>query len=476
MPYKWKALLTVALGSALSTLDASIITLAFPELTRVFNTDLATVMWVTVAYILVSSSLMLIFGKLSDFIGRKKIYAIGIGIFTVAMAACSLAGSVEQIIFFRVLQALGASMAIGCGTAIITEAFPGEDRGKGLGLLGVAVSFGFILGPVTGGFLLDWLDWRAIFYMGIPLGVLSFALAMLWLRKDVRREGKINLDILGTVASFCGLFSMLLGMGQIKARGMTSAVVIMLVVAGLLILSLLPLIERHAKEPIIDFTLLRNHTFTYAITGLFIFFLSMPVYTVIMPFYLLDGLGLSATSSGLLLSVIPITTMIASPISGALSDRFGPRWPSTLGAGAVASAFLCMLWFDLSTQRWIIASVLVLLGIGSGVFQPPNNSSIMGAVEQKRFGSVSALIGTSRQVALTIGMALTGSVFSTRQIAYQDLYLLKGLGKIEAFRHSIPPAFRDLILISLFLTLTVVILSFWSTKNESKHIRYLEDE
>jgi EmrB/QacA subfamily drug resistance transporter len=464
LPYQWKALLTVALGAAMTTLDASIITIAFPELTRTFHTDLTTVMWVTVAYILVSSSLMLLFGKLSDAVGRKRVYTAGFGIFTAAMAACGLAQSVEQLIVFRVVQGVGAAMAIGCSTAIVTEAFPGNMMGKGLGILGVAVSAGFIIGPVAGGFLLEFLDWRAIFYTRVPLSVLALILAIVLLRKDTIQAEKIKLDLLGAAASFAGLCCFLFGMGQIKTHGLKSPEVLLLAGAGLLLLGLLPLIERRAENPIIDFGLFRNRDFTYAMAGFLVFFLTMPVYIALLPFYLMEGIGLSATDSGLLLAVIPLTTMVASPVSGALSDRFGPRWPATLGASAVAAAFFLMSRFSLQTEIWLIASVLVLLGIGAGVFQPPNNSTIMGAVEPKCHGSASAMIATNRQVAMSIGLALVGVVFPARQIAYQDLFRHQGLDTAQALRHAIPPAFGELILVSLLPALAVVGFAMLSPK------------
>ncbi|MFA5182999.1 MAG: MFS transporter [Syntrophales bacterium] len=467
MPYQWKALLIVSLGAAMTTLDASIITIAFPELTRVFHTDLTTIMWITVAYILVSSSLMLLFGKLSDFVGRKKIYTVGFGIFTLAMVACSLAQSVEQLIVFRVIQGVGAAMAIGCSTAIVTEAFPGSRMGKGLGLLGVAVSAGFIIGPVAGGFLLEYLDWRAIFYARIPLSLLAFILAIILLKEDMIQSGKIKLDLLGAVTSFAGLLCFLFGMGQIKAYGLKSAVVITLTGTGLLMLCLLPLIERRAKNPIIDFGLFKNRDFTYAMAGFFLFFLTMPVYIVLIPFYLMDAIKLSAADVGLLLSVIPVTTMIASPISGALSDRFGPRWPSTLGAGAVAVAFFCMFRFNLQTEIWMIVLVLTLLGIGSGVFQPPNNSTIMNAVDPKYHGSASAMLATNRQVAMSIGLTLTGLIFSTRQIAYYKLFRQEGVAANIAFNQAIPAAFGEMVLLSFFLTLIVLGFSLLSPKKGS---------
>ena len=339
--------------------------------------------------------------------------------------------------------------------------------GKGLGLLGVAVSAGFIAGPVAGGFLLDYLDWRAIFYARVPLSILAFILAIVLLKKDTIRAGKIKLDLLGAVASCAGLFCFLFGIGQIKAYGLKSPVVVMLAGAGLLMLCLLPFIERRAQNPIIDFGLFENRDFTYAMAGFFVFFLTMPVYILLLPFYLMEAIKLTASDSGLLLSVLPVTTMIASPISGALSDRFGPRWPSALGAGAVAVAFFCMFQFNLQTEIRTIVLVLALLGIGSGVFQPPNNSTIMGAVDPKYHGSASAMIATNRQVAMSIGLALTGIIFSDRQIACYNLLRQEGVAANVAFNQAIPSAFGEIVFASFFLTLIVLGFSLLSPKRQN---------
>ncbi|HWR40841.1 MAG TPA: MFS transporter [Patescibacteria group bacterium] len=457
--YPWQVLFTVSMGTAMTTLDASIITIAFPELIRAFQADLPAVMWVTLAYVLVSSSLMLLFGKLSDFVGRKRIYTAGFGIFTLAMAACSLAQCLEQLILFRVLQGVGAAMVIGCSTAIVTAAFPGNKMGKGLGLLGVAVSAGFITGPVAGGFLLEYFDWRAIFYTRVPLSLLALVLSVVLLRKDTVQTGKINLDLWGAMASFAGLFCFLLGMGKIKMYGLKSPEVLLLAGTGMVLLCLLPLIERRAQNPIIDFALFQRKDFTCAMAGSFVFFLTMPVYLVILPFYFIEGIRLSAADSGLLLSVIPLTTMLASPVGGALTDRFGPRWPATLGAGAVVAALFGLSRFNLQTELGTIIGVLALLGLASGIFQPPNNSAIMSAVPLPCHGAASAMLATNRQVAMSIGLALTGVVFSTRQMAYRDFFLQAGFDASQAFRQSIPQALEELMLVSFFLALTMLLFS-----------------
>jgi predicted MFS family arabinose efflux permease len=244
-------------------------------------------------------------------------------------------------------------------------------------------------------------------------------------------------------------------------------VVVILVSAGLAMLCLFLFIESRAKDPLVGLGLFRNRGFTCAMAALFFFFLAMPLHIMIIPFYLMDCIKLSPVETGLLLSVIPAGTMIASPISGFFSDRFGPRWPSMLGAGAIAASVLCMLSFDLQTGIWAIISVLALLGIGTGIFQPPNNSSIMGAVEQEHFGAVSALIGASRQVAISIGMAQTGAVFSVRQSAYLDLLQFGGLEASQLLRHSIPLALKDVILMTFLMTLAVLVLSSMTPKTRA---------
>ena len=452
----------------MGTMDASITAIAFPELTRVFHTDLATVMWVAVAYILVSSSSMLIFGKISDFMGRTRIYTAGTAIFTLGMVACALAQTVEQIIIFRIVQALGAAMSIACAVAIVTEAFPVNETGKGLGMLSMSVSAGLILGPVIGGFLLEWLDWRSLFYMRAPIGICSFLMAIALLKKDVGRSGKIKLDIVGTLTSSAGLFCLIFGMAQIKNHGLKAPIVLLFVGSGLVILFLFILAERRATDPIVDPALFKNRTFSYAMASLLLFFLAITPYTLIMPFYLMESINLSPLESGMLLAVVSMVTIVISPLSGTLSDRFGPVWPSVFGAGATAAAFFCMLGFDLRTDIATIIPVLILLGLGVGAFQPPNNSTIMGAAEHGKLGSASALIATERHVGISLGMAMAGTIFSVRQTMYQSALRLEGWNDAQALRRAIPPAYREVLLISVFLALGAMAFALLSARKKTK--------
>ncbi|MDD4998279.1 MAG: MFS transporter, partial [Syntrophales bacterium] len=288
----------------------------------------------------------------------------------------------------------------------------------------------------------------AIFYLRIPFGILAALIAFLLLRQDPVRPGRIRLDLWGTITSFAGLLLLLLGMGQVKGRGLMSAVVIGLVAAGLLLLVLFLIIEKRAEEPILSFELFRNRAFTFSLSGLFLYFMTVPpVYALIMPFYFMESIHMPPRTAGLVLSVIPAVNMIASPVSGFLSDRFGPKRLSSLGAAMMTAAFCLMFRFGPHTGIGEVVPVLILLGAGMGIFLPPNSSAIMGGVDKERLGSASALIGTSRQVACAIGMTVMGAVFSAGREASDRL------------REATVSAFLDVALVTAFLMAAVLILS-----------------
>jgi len=458
--YKWKAMATVAMGTLMTSVDFSITNIAFPTLTRTFNKELTTVMWVTVAYILVSCSSTLILGKIGDLIGRKRIYTLGMAVFTLGLTACSLSQGIGHLILFRSFQALGAAMVISCGAAIVTEAFPPREIGKGLGFLGMFTSIGFIIGPVLGGYLLDWFNWRSIFYIRTPLGVLALVMGLALLRKDRKAGISFRMDLLGTLTSWAGLFCLVFGIGQLRNLGPRSPLTYLLMGAGLVFLVLFTLVERRAEDPILDMSLFGNRIFSSASAALFLSFVAIPPFLLLIPFYLIESMGLTPSETGLLLAIHSLSTIAAGPLSGSLSDRFGAARFAAAGAAATMLAFLLMLTFDLGTSTGRIVAVLVLLGVGFGVFQPPNSSTIMGAVARDHLGTASALIATLRQVGISLGMALAGTLYSARLSTHLVELGRKGIEQ-DATR-AIPFAFHDVLLISIVTGLAVVIFSLFT--------------
>ena len=465
--YKWKALLTVALGTMMATMDASITNIAFPVLTKVFQADLTTVMWVTVAFVLVSTSSMLIIGKIGDLMGRKRIYALGMGIFTLGLVVCSLAHTIGQLIFFRTLQAVGAAMTISTSTAIVTEAFPRNEVGRGIGFLGMSVSVGFILGPILGGFLLDWLDWRSIFYVRAPVSLMGFFLALFLLKMDQVRGGGIKLDLLGTLTSSAGIFLFVFGVSQIRQHGLSSSRVHLILGLGMIFLILFILVERQARDPIVDLGLFKNQVFSSAMWALFLTFVAAPPYILIMPFYLIQGRLMNPAQAGMLMAVTSMVTMVIGPLSGTLSDRHGPFRFSAIGAGAIGAAYGLMFAFDVQTPLTFLIPVLLLLGIGIGSFHPSNNSIVMGAVARDRLGTASALIATLRQVGIAAGMAVTGTFFSARLIVHKSMLHQEGLSAASVESLSIPQAFHDALILAICLQCIVFVLCFVRGKKAS---------
>ena len=191
IPYKWLALLIVSIGTFMVTLDLSIVNISFPRLTQVFETEPSVVLWVSVAYLLASVSLMLTFGRIGDVFGKKRIYILGFALFTLGLVLCSVSQSISQLIMARIVQAVGSAMTVALSAAIVTAAFPKEERGKALGILGGVVSSGLLSGPVLGGLLLDALDWKAIFYTRVPVGIIG--LVMAWLLLKEQRESETDL-------------------------------------------------------------------------------------------------------------------------------------------------------------------------------------------------------------------------------------------------------------------------------------------
>lgn len=463
--YKWKALLIVALGSVMGTMDFGIANISFPVLTRVFKTDITTVMWVTLAYSLINICLMLFMGKISDIIGRKKIYVTGLAIFTIGMLLCSLSRGIGQLILYRSVQAIGSAMIIACGPAIIAEAFPPKELGKGLGIIQASVSFGFIIGPVLGGLLLSWLDWRSIFYIRVPVSLFVVLFSLLLLKGDSSAKGRIQFDYRGTIASSAGLFFLIFGVSQISQAGLGSPSVYIPVILGIAILGTFVFIETRAEDPIVDLTLFKIRIFSYSSLSLFFTFMAIPAYFLLMPFYLMEGLGLSPSNAGFLMAVTAVISAIISPFSGALSDKFGSVWFSLTGAVLTLAAYIFIHSFDLDTTVLTIVPVLVLLGISTGTFQTANNSTLMGAVPKNRLGTAAALIATKRNVGMSLGMAIAGTVYSSRKAFYLESFASQGMDHSQSSTLSVALAFQNTIFISLICLALVIIFSFLSGCN-----------
>ncbi|HEY41879.1 MAG TPA: MFS transporter [Dehalococcoidia bacterium] len=457
--YKWLALLTVSIGTFMATLDASIVNISLPRLSEVFDTEPSVVLWVTVAYLLVSVGLVLTVGKLGDLFGRKRVYIIGLTVFTAGLALCWISQSIVQLILSRVLQAVGASMTGALSNAIVTDVFPDQERGKALGILGAVVSAGLLSGPVLGGFLLDALDWRSIFYIRVPVGIIGVIMALLLLREQKETSTVLKFDWSGSGTLFGGLSCLLLFFNLGGRLGFTSVPALALCAGTVVLLVLFILIERKTPQPILNLELFKNRVFASGIISMGIMFLAISANTFLAPFYLIEGIGRSAAQAGLLFAVTSSTTLIVGPISGWLSDKTGTRILCTAGMTFIALALFLLSRLGTDSTTLDVLFRFVILGFGLGMFSSPNNSSIMGSVPRENLSTGSAMIATIRQVGMSSGMAIAGAIFTTRQLVYSTRLAGEFMpDMVETL--SLINAFQDSILIASIVC-SVAIIASW---------------
>ncbi|MFC1985460.1 DHA2 family efflux MFS transporter permease subunit [Chloroflexota bacterium] len=457
--YKWAAVSVVAVGAFISTLDVGVIRIALPHLGHVFQAAPDTVVWVWLIKFFIGTSLMLTLGRAGDAFGRKKLFILGLLISSLGLGLCSLAQGLLQLVIFRLVQAIGDAMTIAIGNAIITTSFPSEERGKVLGIIVAVAGVGALSGPALGGFLLDLFGWRSIFYARLPFGIagVTMAWALLKEQSSPRREEKFDLS--GAVALFFTLTCLLLAVNRGQSLGWTSPWVAGLGAMSMLSLFFFLAVEQRAAQPVLDLRLFRSRLFSIASASHVFLYMSSAAISFLTPFYLIQGLRFSASKAGLLLVTIPAISVVLSLVSGRLSDKKGTRFLCSSGLMLIALGMLLLGNLGTDTAIGNVVLCLIIVGVGLGLFDSPNTSAIMGAVPRERLGTASALVGTLRQAGMSFGLAITGTIFTTRQIFHATQLTSQGLTEDMLQKISTVNGFHDTILAMLATALIGLVIS-----------------
>lgn len=417
---KWLALGVVTLGIFIYTLDSGMVGIGFPALIEAFDSDASTVVWVMNAFFATSVALLLTAAWFSDVFGRKRLFIAGLVLFLLALSGISFSPNIGVLLMFRVLQAAGGSLILANGNAIATQSFTAAERGKAMGIIGASIGLGLGLGPWLGGTLLDALDWRALFWTRIPLGVVGIALAAVVLAPDRGLGKRVQMDYLGPVALCAALVTALLAINLSGRLGADHPIVWGLAAGLPFLIALVISVERRAPRPVLDLALFSNRVFSVSQASQILHYIPSGMMTFLGAFFLLDGLELSATSAGLVLTMFPLVRVVGSPASGIISDRLGTRWPTTLGMAVMGIGFLSLYWVGPGTSMWLVAAALALAGIGAAVWEAPNTADIMGSVNPDRLSAASASLAVGRQIALSSGFALGGAVYALREAYYAE--------------------------------------------------------
>ena len=418
---KWWAILGIGLGVLMFTIDTSIVNIALPTLVKVLNTSFATIQWVVLSYLLIVTALVLGAARLGDMLGKKRLYNIGLIVFTVSSLLCGLAPNVEFLIAFRALQGLGALFISALGAAIITEVFPHSERGRALGIIGAVVSLGIALGPTVGGLLIGVAGWRTLFLVNVPIGIFASFIVARVVPPLPRSAVKQRFDTLGALLMTVTLTCFALGMTEGQNRGFGSGVAIALLISAVISLVGFLVLESRIEQPMLALDMFRNLQFSLSLLMGLLVFIAIAGLIFILPFFLELVLKFSTQQVGLLLAVSPVLGGIVAPMSGSLSDRFGSRIISLIGL--VLMVIGCLQLSTLNAQVTELGYIwrVAPFGIGFGFFQSPNNSAIMGGVSRERLGIASGLLSLTRTLGQTAGVPLLGALFAGLTLSNSNL-------------------------------------------------------
>ena len=397
----------------MSALDVSIVNTVLPVINRDFSTDIATLEWIVVVYLLLVSGLLPGFGRLGDLRGHKIVFLLGFGVFILGSLLCGLASGVYVLIAARAVQALGAAMLSSNSPAILTKAFPSTQRGQALGLQATLTYLGLTVGPTLGGWLADSVTWRAAFWVNIPVGLLAAWLSWQFIHTDHSKKEAEPFDWLGSGLFLVGLVLLLLVLNQGHNWGWTSWLLLSALATAISCLVFFAQHELRTPNPMLDFKLFRLPGFAVSVSAAILNY--MCVYSIIflLPFYLMSGRALTPSEAGLILSTQPIIMAIAAPISGTLSDHIGTRLPSFLGMLILSIGLFFLARLTPSTPPAYVALRLTITGLGIGIFISPNTSALMGAAPSHRQGIAAGILATSRNVGMVLGVGFSGAIFTT---------------------------------------------------------------
>lgn len=453
------ALSNTTIGTLMASLDRNIVIIALPTIASDLHTSLITLVWIAIGYWVVTASVLLTFGRLADMFGRVKLYNFGFALFTTGSALCSISQTGEQLIVFRIIQALGAAFLFSNSAAILTDVFPENERGKALGLNQISIVIGSVIGLAFGGFLTSYLGWRSIFWINIPIGVF----ATVWSYAKLHELGTIRkekIDWMGNVTFSGGLLLLLIAITFGSFQIINLYEISLFVMGGFILLTLFFFVEKKVTRPMFDFSLFRIKHFTSGNIAIFLNALARGAFTLVMAFYLQGpSMKLSPLNAGIYLIPVSLALAIFAPISGWFYDKYKLRIFIPVGLLLSASGFLIFAGISTTTSFYESILPLVLIGAGMGIFASPNRATIMSSVPSYRRG-ISAGISTM--------LVMTGSAFSIGLVFFiftqiMPLHVAQNIFTGSFATSSITPMVVTKFMISLhfifFLSAIIMVVS-----------------
>lgn len=414
---RWWVLAAVIGVSIMTPIDSSALNIAITPIRNEFHETLSLVAWVPLVYLVVIASLLLPLGRLGDLYGFRRLFLTGVVIFTLASAWCGFSPGLGWLIGGRVVQGVGACLMMALSSGIITAVFPRQERGRALGFMGMGIAVGLVLGPTLGGLLIQWQNWRWIFFINLPIGLFGglFCWRMLPpLAPHLRRR----IDWPGAVLAIVMLGSFLLAITQGQEWGWASPPILWLFAATLAALLLFLIVEQRLEAPMLELSLFRHPVFAGANIAAMLNYLGQFCVIFLTPVLMQSVLRAPPERAGLVMGALPLAVLVLAPVSGALSDRLGTRLLAITGETLLSLSMLGMAFVEHFGRIAPIVAMLMLAGIGAGLFQSPNNSAIMGSIPRAHLGIGGSVLATMRNLGMALGIALSTAVVSIVQSHY----------------------------------------------------------
>jgi len=450
---KWWTLASVAFALFMIMLDNTVVNVALPSIQRDLGIGVSELEWVVTGYALSFAVLMLTGGKLADMYGRRRIFLVGLAIFTVSSLFCGLAGTAELLIAARVVQGVGAAFMMPATLSIITATFPPKERGAALGIWAGVSAMALAIGPLVGGLITENIGWNWIFYVNVPIGLLGLVAARLIIRESKDTSHEQRLDVPGLVTSGVALFALVYALIEGNSKGWTSPLILGLFALAAASGTAFVLLELHQRLPMFDVKLFRNPTFAGANVVALLVSLAMFGVFFFISLFMQNVLGYSAVRAGVAFLPMTLLIIVVAPLAGKMSDRLGSRWLMAGGMTLLGCSLLIYAQLQPDSSYFSLLPAMLLGGVGMASTMTPMTAAALSSVPVDKAGVGSGMLNTFRQVGGSVGIALMGAILASGSKSA----LANGATQVDAFMSGLHHALYTSAVIAFCGALTAAL-------------------
>ena len=402
----------VLIGILMSVLDGYMVTIALPTITMYFNVDVGQSQWIITGYLVVMTALFIFFGKISEYIGKTKLFIIGWVLFTLSSLACGLSSGITELIIFRIVQATGASMVAGVSGAILFHVFPPSEIGKAMGYFGATVAVGSLIGPGLGGLISNSIGWQYIFLVNVPLGIVLILAALKYFKISENTSKTLNIDWIGIMSFIFSITTLLIFCNELASNVSLTVSLVFYGLVFLLSISIFILQESKCENPMLDLSIFKKREFSLPVLSLLIFSVALNIAVILGPFYFQGVMDYNPSQVGLLFISVSLAMAIAAPLGGKLYDKYHSKYAAGIGIMISAISFMLLSYAYFVMNLLLMVISLFLWGIGNGLFTSPNSAETFSALPREKTAIASSVSTTAKSLGGAFGASFA-SIFLT---------------------------------------------------------------